>query len=137
MSEGALDWGLSLSIAYTALDPGRTALSAERRRTLPRIYAGRLDDARKGIADSVRRIRSAIAALELDRKIKEFDIADAEDEFGTYDALYRGGYSTEENMVIAQIDVSVEHLAARKIDHDILIQTLNLAQYYDLPDDGR
>lgn len=130
VSEGALDWGLSLSIAYTALDPGRTALNAERRRTLPRIYAGRLDDARKGIADSVRRIRSAIAALELDRKIKEFDIADAEDEFKTYDALYRGGYSTEENMVIAQIDVSVERLAARKIDHDILIQILNLAQYY-------
>lgn len=130
ISSATLGWGLSMSMSYTALDSGRTALNALRREMTPRILAGRLDDARRTLSDNIRRIRNTLATLELDRKIKEFDLADAEDEFRTYDALFQGGYTTEESRVIAQIDVSIERLAARKIDHDILIQTLSLAQYY-------
>lgn len=129
MSDGSIDWGLSLSMSYTLLDPGRTALNALRRETMPRVYAIRLEDARKSLSENVRRIRNNLATLDLDRRIKEFDIADAEEEFRTYEALFQGGYITEETKVIAQIDLSIERLAARKIEHDILIQTLSLAQY--------
>mgnify|MGYP000900423114 CR=1 FL=1 len=47
-------------------------------------------------------------------------------------ALYEGGFTSEENLVIAQIDLSVERLEAEKIEYDILMQKLNLAKYFEI-----
>ena len=69
--------------------------------------------------------------MELDRKLNDLDIEDAKEDALLLERLYNGGYATEEDLVIAKIDLSVQELEGRKIAFDILIQKLNLANYYD------
>jgi outer membrane protein TolC len=68
----------------------------------------------------------------LDLKIQRLDIEDAQDELTIMQALYEGGFTSEENLVIVQIDLSVERLEAEKIEYDILMQKLNLAKYFEI-----
>ncbi len=131
MDAAQIDWGVSLSLSYEAVDKGENSLDALRRDTYPRIIGLKFEDARKSLADGIRKTRDALKTLELDRKLQELDIADARDYVAMLERLYSGGYASEEDLVIMQIDLSVEKLEAQKIDHEILIQKLNLANYYD------
>ncbi len=130
-----IDWGLSLSLSYVAVDKGENALSVLKREENPQIFALKLGDARKNLSDGIRKTRETLEILDLDRKLQELDIADAQDDVNLLERLYNGGYASEEDLVIIQIDLSVEQIEAQRIDHDILIQTLNLANYY-APDSG-
>ena len=127
---GALDWGLSFSLSYKALDKGQSSLAALKRGEYPKILAIKLDTARRNRADGIRKTRDALKLLALDRRIQDLEIADAEDAAALMKRLYDGGYASEDNLVIAQIDLEVERILGRKIDFDILIQRLNLANYF-------
>ena len=127
-----LGWGLSFKLSYDALNKGQNSLDALKREAYPTIYQIKLDDARDELTDGVRIIKDTLKSLELDRKIKELDIADAEEDMQIAERLYNGGYASEEDLVIARIDLSIERIDAQKIDYDILIQKLNLAHYYDM-----
>jgi len=124
-------WGLSFSLSYDAINKGKNSLDALKRKEYPTIYGIKLEDARDELTDGIRIVMDTLKSLELDRKIKELDIADAEEDMQIMERLYNGGYASEEDLVIARIDLSVEKIDAQKIDHDILIQKLNLAHYYD------
>ena len=126
-----VDWGLSLSLSYDAVDKGENALSVLKREENPQIFTLKLGDARKNLTDGIRKTRETLEILDLDRKLQELDVADAQDDVTLLERLYNGGYVSEEDLVITQIDLSVEQIEAQRIDHDILIQTLNLANYYD------
>ncbi|MCX7026048.1 MAG: TolC family protein [Spirochaetes bacterium] len=132
MDTNAIEWGLSFSIAFDAIDKGQHALSALKRREYPGIFRIKLKDAKSSLVDSIRKTNEKLASLELDRKIQELNIADAEDEMNIMEKLYSGGFTSEENLVITRIDLSIEKLLAQKIDYDILIQRLNLANYYNV-----
>ena len=127
---GALDWGLSFSLSYKAFDKGQSSLAALKRGEYPKILAIKLDTARRSRADGIRKTRDALKLLALDRRIQDLEIADAEDAAALMKRLYDGGYASEDNLVIAQIDLEVERILGRKIDFDILIQRLNLANYF-------
>ncbi len=127
---GALDWGLSFSLSYKAFDKGQNSLNALKRGEYPKILAIKLDTARRNRSDGIRKTRDALKLLELDRRIQDLEIADAEDAARLMQRLYDGGYATEDNLVIAQIDLEVEKILGRKIDFDMLIQRLNLANYF-------
>ena len=127
---GALDWGLSFSLSYKAFDKGQNSLAALKRGEYPKILAIKLDTARRSRADGIRKTRDALDLLALDRRIQDLEIADADDAARLMQRLYDGGYATEDNLVIAQIDLEVERILGRKIDFDILIQRLNLANYF-------
>jgi len=127
---GALDWGLSISLSYKAFDKGQNSLAALKRGEYPKILAIKLDAARRNRSDGIRKTRDALKLLELDRRIQDLEIADAEDAARLMQRLYDGGYATEDNLVIAQIDLEVEKILGRKIDFDMLIQRLNLANYF-------
>ena len=124
-------WGLSFKLSYDALNKGQNSLDALKREEYPTIYMIKLKDARDELMDGVRIIKDTLTSLELDRKIQELDIADAEDEMKITERLYNGGYASEENLAIARIDLSIERIDAQKIDYDILIQKLKLAHYYE------
>ena len=126
-----IDWGLSLSLSYKAIDKGERSLSALKRAEYPTIIGLKLEDARKAFAEGIRKTKDTLQILDLDKRLQELDIADAQDYVDLLERLYNGGYVSEEDLVIAQIDLSVEKLDARKISHDMLLQTLNLANYYD------
>lgn len=126
-----LDWGLSLSLAYTPLDKGMNSLAALKREEYPRIWAMKLSDAKKAREDGIRKIRGTLAVLDLDGKLNDIDIADAQEDVRLLERLYNAGYATEEDYIIAKIDLSVEQLEGKKIEFDILIQKLNLANYYE------
>ena len=128
---GALDWGLSLSLSYKAFDKGQSSLAALKRGEYPKILAIKLDTARRSRADGIRKTRDALKLLELDRRIQDLEIADAEDAAALMRRLYDGGYASEDNLVIARTDLEVERILGRKIDFDILIQRLNLANYFN------
>ncbi len=129
--ENKVGWGLSFKLSYDAINKGQNSLDALKREEYPTIYRIKLKDARDELTDGVRIIKDTLKSLELDRKIKELDIADAEDEMKIAEQLYNGGYASEEDLVITQIDLSIEKIDAQKIDYDMLIQKLNLAHYYD------
>jgi len=127
-----IGWGLSFKLSYDALNKGQNSLDALKREEYPTIYRIKLEDARDELTDGIRMVKETLKALELDRKIQELDIADAEEDMQITERLYNGGYASEEDLVIARIDLAIEKIDAQKIDYDILIQKLNLAHYYDM-----
>ncbi len=127
-----IGWGLSFKLSYDALNKGQNSLDALKREEYPTIYRIKLEDARDELTDGIRMVKETLKALELDRKIQELDIADAEEDLQITERLYNGGYASEEDLVIARIDLAIEKIDAQKIDYDILIQKLNLAHYYDM-----
>ena len=131
LDTSSIAWGLSISLSYDAIDKGQHALSALKRREYPRILGIKLSDARASLADNIRKTNDRLASLELDRKIKELDIADAEDVARIVEELFRGGFTTEENLLTRRIDLSVEQLLAQRIEFDIVVQRLNLISYYE------
>jgi outer membrane protein TolC len=131
-SAGSLGWSLAFSLSYNVADKGRRSLEALKRKEYPDIYRAKLAEAQKSLSDGVRTIQSTIESLQLDLKIQLLDIEDAQDELETMQALYQGGFASEESLVIAQIDLSVERLEAERIENDILIQKLNVAKYFKI-----
>ncbi|MDX9827489.1 MAG: TolC family protein [Spirochaetia bacterium] len=129
-SARSLDWAVSFSLSYDIADKGRKSLEALKRKEYPDIYRAKLAEAKKSFSEGVRTIQSNIESLELDLKIQQLDIEDAQDELATLQALYQGGFVSEESLVISQIDLSVERLEAERIENDILMQKLNLAKYF-------
>jgi len=131
LDKNTLDWGFSFSLSYDAIDKGERALSAYKRQEYPEIIALKLESTRKNLADGVRKIKENLELLKLDRQIQDLTIADAKDAADLMARLYSGGFISEENYVIAQIDLAVETINGQKIDFDILLQRLNLANYFD------
>ncbi len=127
-----IGWGLSFKLSYDALNKGQNSLDALKREEYPTIYRIKLEDARDELKDGIRIVKETLKSLELDKKIQELDIADAEEDMQITERLYNGGYASEEDLVITRIDLSIEKIDAQKIDYDILIQKLNLAHYYDM-----
>ncbi len=134
LDESALEWGLSLSFSLDLIDRGERALAMIRRKEAPEILALKVADARKALVSGARNTMAAIEALRLDMAIQEYEVADAKDSLDIVERLFNSGYASEEDLVIARIDHSAEVLAAQKIGHEILIQTLSLANYHDIED---
>lgn len=126
----ALGWGISLSLSYDVLNKGKSALEAEKRREYPAIYEIKLAEAQKSLSKGLKDIQVAIGNLELDGQIQALDVDEARENAEKAQALYSGGFSSEENLVMARIDLSVEETAAEKIEYDILSQKIGLIRYY-------
>jgi hypothetical protein len=128
---GNLDWSLALSFSDTPIDNGKAALSVLKREQNPLILAMKIREARDSLENGIARLKGLLETLDLDRKLNDLDIEDAKEDVLLLERLYNGGYATEEDLVIAKIDLSVQELEGRKNEFDILIQKLNLANYYD------
>ena len=126
----ALGWGISLSLSYDVLNKGKSALEAEKRREYPAIYEIKLAEAQKSLSKGLKDIQVAISNLELDGQIQALDVEEARENAEKAQALYSGGFSSEENLVMARIDLSVEETAAEKIEYDVLSQKIGLIRYY-------
>jgi outer membrane protein TolC len=127
----SLGWGLSFKLAYTALDHGQNSLNAMKREEYPKIYKAKLEDARKELSDTIRKINEELRALDLDRKIKDIELSDAHEEAVRKTTLYSAGFVSKEEYTAAQVDLESLELDAEKIGFDILINKLMLAQYYE------
>lgn len=134
LDKSTVAWGLSLSFSVDLVDRGERALSTLRRKEAPEILSLKVADARKALVSGARNTMAAIEALRLDMAIQEYEVADAKDSLDIVQRLFDSGYASEEDLVIARIDHSAEVLAAQKIGHEILIQTLSLANYHDIDD---
>ena len=83
--------GLSISLTYNAIDKGENALSVLRREEYPTIIGLKLGDARKALADGIRKTRDMLKILDLDKKLQELDVADAQDYVALLEKLFNGG----------------------------------------------
>ncbi|SLM19136.1 exported hypothetical protein [uncultured spirochete] len=126
-----VDWALSFKLSYDLVNKNENALSALKREEYPKIYSIKLEEAQKGLKDGLRQINDTLESLDLDKKIKDIDLADSDDDMARQEKLYNGGFISEEDYVMAQIDLAILKIEAQKIDFDILIQKLKLAQYYE------
>jgi outer membrane protein TolC len=126
----SLGWGFSLSFSYDVFNKGKNSLDALKREEYPEIYSIKLADARATFFEGLKSIENALQSLELDRKIQGLDVEEAREAAAKAEALFNGGFSSEETLVMAQIDLSVELLAADKIEYDIIAQSLGLIQYF-------
>ena len=130
LKKETFNWNLGLIFSITLLDKGERALSALQRRENAEIEALRLEASKKSLADTIRQARDRLALLDLDRRLKALDVEDKLEAEAKLKSLFEGGFTTEENLIIGNTDVTVVRLEAIKIDHDILIQKLRLAQYF-------
>ncbi len=130
LKKDTFNWNLGLIFSITLLDKGERALSVLQRRENAEIEALRLEASKKSLADAIRQARDRLALLDLDRRLKALDVEDKLEAEAKLKSLFEGGFTTEENLIIGTIDVTVVRLEAIKIDHDILIQKLRLAQYF-------
>lgn len=126
----SLGWGFSLSFSYDVFNKGKNSLDAAKREAYPEIYGIKLADARESFTDGLKSIENSLQSLELDREIQALDVEEAQEAAAKAEALYKGGFSSEESLVMAQIDLSVELLAADKIENDIISQSLGLIRYF-------
>ncbi|HWP67834.1 MAG TPA: TolC family protein, partial [Rectinemataceae bacterium] len=107
MDNKRIDWGLSISLSYDAIDKGENSLNVLKREEYPKIISLKLGDARKDLSDGIRKTKETLKILDLDKKLQELDIADAQDDVTLLERLFNGGYASEEDLVITQIDLYV------------------------------
>jgi outer membrane protein TolC len=131
VNKNKLGWGVGFKMSYTMLNKGQNSLNALKREEYPKIYKIKLEDAQKELNDNLRKISEELRSLELDKKIKSIEIADAQDKAVKQENLYKSGFVSKEDYMTAQIDLETLQLDSQKIDSDILIQRLKLARYYD------
>jgi outer membrane protein TolC len=125
-----LNWGMGLSFSLTVLDKGERDLAALQRQENAVLEQLQLDSARKSLTDTVNQARDRLKTLELDRQIKSYDVADKTEAATRLQALYNGGFTSAEKLLSGQIDAAIAELDAMKIEQDILLQKLRLAQYF-------
>ncbi len=126
-----LEWGLTFKLSYDVFNKGKNSLSVLQRQEYPKIYRIKLSDAQRELKENLRKISETLQSLELDKKIKEIEIADSQDEAIRQEKLYKNGFVSKEDYTTAQIDLETLQLDLQKIDFDILIQKLTLARYYE------
>jgi len=126
-----LEWGLTFKLSYDMLSKGENSLSVLQRQEYPKIYRIKLSDTQKELGDNLRTIGEELKSLELDKKIKDIEIADSQEEATRQENLYKNGFVSKEDYTTAQIDLETLKLDLQKIDFDILIQKLTLARYYE------
>ncbi|MDP3179199.1 MAG: TolC family protein [Spirochaetaceae bacterium] len=131
VDQAELDWGLSLQFSVTLLDKGERALSTLQRKENAALARLALAAEEKSLAADAKKAGNSLTSLELDREIKALDIEDEEENVATLESLFAGEYTSEENLVIGRIDLSVVRLEAQKIDSDILLQKMKLAALTD------
>lgn len=129
--EGDVSWNVSLQFTVGVFDRGERRLTAFRRREESEIYKLRLHQEERNLRDAVRKARNQLQIAELNRRLQEIDLEDAVDEERAVRELYDAGLATDESLVIAEIDVSVEQLAAMQMEHDFLMQRLRMLEYYE------
>jgi hypothetical protein len=129
-NQGNLDWMVGMQFSLTILDRGERDLQAYQRRETATLAQIRLDAAHKSQEQSVRTAWDNLDILALDRALKALDVADEEDNVVLQRALVDRGFATQESLVTAEIDLSVEHLELLKIEHDLLVQELRLLRFF-------
>ncbi len=128
--QAKFNWGLGLQLSVVLLDKGERALNSLQRKENVTLAKLRLESAQKSLGDNVRQARERLEILELDKQIQALDVEDEVDNVVLLKALLADGFTNEENLVIGQIDLSIAQLDAIKIEHDLMVQKLKLAQYF-------
>lgn len=126
-----MGWGLTIKLSYNVLNKGANSLNAMKREEYPKLYTSKLKDAQDELKNTLGKISEAMKTLDLDKKIKDIDIADAQDAAAKQESLYKSGFISQEDYITARINLNTLQLDSQKIDYDILIQQLKLAQLYD------
>jgi hypothetical protein len=122
-------WYLSLQFSVTLLDRGERALEALRRRENATIERLRLQQIRDRLQREVDTVKHELSILEIDRRLRVLDVEDEEENVAQVRALYEAGFETEENVILAEVDLSVERLAATRVEHDYILRRLELLRY--------
>lgn len=127
--EDEYSWFLSLQFSVTLLDRGERALEALRRRETAAIERLRLRQIRDRLQREVETVKHELSILEIDRRLRVLDVEDEEENVAEVRALYEAGFETEENVILAEVDLSVERLAATRVEHDYILRRLELLRY--------
>ncbi len=127
--EDTVQWSFSVQFDATLLDRGERRLEAMRRREQAEIERLRLHRLTEVIDREVADLRHRLEILNYDRRLKELDIEDEQQNVREVRALYEAGFETEENLIVAETDLSVEELALIQIEHNFMLGRLELLRY--------
>lgn len=127
--EESFQWSLSVQFDMTVLDRGERQLEYIRRREQVEIERLRLHRLADTLEQQVAELRHRLRILEYDRRLKVLDIEDEEGNVREVRALYEAGFETEENLIVAETDLSVEELELIQIEHNVMLGHLELLRY--------
>lgn len=127
--EDSYQWTLSVQFDLTLLDRGERQLDYIRRREQVEIERLRLHRLSENLERDIADVRHRLRILEYDRELKLLDIEDEEQHVREVRALYEAGFETEENLIVAETDLSVEELALIQIEHNFMLVRLELLRY--------
>lgn len=122
-------WSLAIQVDATILDRGERSVDSMRRREQVDIERLRLNRMEETLERRVADVRHSLRILDYDRRLKLLDIEDEQQFIEEIRALYDAGFETEENLIVAETDLSVEQLALIQITHNFMLARLELLRY--------
>jgi outer membrane protein TolC len=128
LDEPGLTWQVALFFSTDLVDRGERAAAASTRREAPELARLGLESAERSRQRAVASAWNALEVLDLDRRIQALDVEDAREIAAQWRELFARGFITEEDVVMAEIDLAVAELDAVEIEHDILRKQLELLQ---------
>lgn len=125
-----LQWSVSLRMGATALDQGERALEAANRRMAPQLAELELAQAIESLVDTVDGLWDSIELQRIDLRLAELDHQDAMADLETTQQLVERGFATEEDLIVAEIQVSMAELSLLSAEHERLTTKLSLLGHF-------
>jgi outer membrane protein TolC len=125
-----LSWQVSLLFSTDVIDRGERQAASRARREGPDLARIGLESAERSLQRSVASAWNALEVLDLDRRLQSLDMEDAREIVEQWRELFAGGFVTEEDVAMVEIDLTVEELDAVGIEHAYLRKQLELLQYF-------
>lgn len=129
LQEETFRWSLSMQFNATILDRGERTVESMRRRERVEIERLRLQRLEDNLDRQIADIRHRLRILEIDRRLQVLEVEDERQNAAQVRALFEAGFETEENLIVAETDLSMEELALARIEQDYILQRLELLRH--------
>ena len=116
-------WSLAFSFNFQVLDNGERELEAEARKT--GVQEMKYDESLANFEDSIDKHSKDMDTTELDLELAELDLEDKRADLEKEKKLYDLGFSSQEDLALAEIDVSKAELDLIGLKHGKYITDLN------------
>jgi outer membrane protein TolC len=126
----SVEWGVSVKVGATVLDRGEREVEAAGRRAAERIAELQLRQSKEALRETVSGLWGTLLVQQIDLRLAELDLEDAQAQLRTTEKLHDQGFATAEELISAEIDVSLRELSLLSAEHARLTTELRLLEYF-------
>ncbi|AFG38621.1 TolC family protein [Spirochaeta africana] len=127
----SVSWGVSLQISASILDRGERALEVFERRERPQLERLRLQQEHDRLSRGTQDVRHRLQVLAIDIELKKLEVEDLQEDVVVMRSLVEGGFEPEEEIILAEIELSDSQLELVQLQNQDILQRLALLRYYD------